>query len=282
MSVGREKGAAVAPSLPTARPTHAAARAAGRRSPPSASRSRSLSTRSSNSHKHTPSHPYPTQDARLRAATSLAASLPPSTSPPSPLATYILRRLIRGLASPRGGARQGFAAALTACLEAGGVSVTAALDCLDTELPPPSPSAKGTDARDASLGRVFGCAAIARGGGRELAGDAASSARVARALGAAALAGKSYAREAAAAALGDAAGALSPTGLVEAVSDASDDGALGTLFAGRADARALAAAEHAPALLLALRLWPHLPAEVADKCPLLPEGGGVPSPGGLV
>ena len=154
------------------------------------------------------------------------------------------------------------------------MSVSAALDSLDTELPPPSPSAKGADARDASLGRVFGCAAIARGGGRELAGDKHASARVARALGAAALSGKSYAREAAAAALGDAAGGLSPTGLVDAVSDAADGNPLGALFAGRSDARALAAAEAAPSLLLALRLWPHLPAEVAGRCPLLPEGGG--------
>ena len=105
------------------------------------------------------------------------------------LLSYALRRLVRGLASPRGAARQGFATALSAVLSSaaaaaaggGGEGKGAAavalkvLDTIDAELPSSSsggaPSSEhgnaggsSNNARDASLGRVFALAAVARSG----------------------------------------------------------------------------------------------------------------------
>ena len=66
------------------------------------------------------------------------------------LRSYALRRLVRGLASPRGAARQGFATALSAVLlassEGGDKGVAVALKVLDTidaELPSSSAAASG-------------------------------------------------------------------------------------------------------------------------------------------
>jgi len=75
---------------------------------------------------------------------------------------YALRRLTRGLSSGRGGARQGFALALSelASSETLGTTPMEALEALDANVAAITKSTKGDEARDILLGRVFGLAAI--------------------------------------------------------------------------------------------------------------------------
>ena len=75
---------------------------------------------------------------------------------------YALRRLTRGLSSGRGGARQGFALALSelASSETLGTTPMEALEALDANVAVITKSTKGEEARDILLGRMFGLAAI--------------------------------------------------------------------------------------------------------------------------
>ena len=75
---------------------------------------------------------------------------------------YALRRLTRGLSSGRGGARQGFALALSelASSETLGTTPMEALEALDANVAAITKSTKGEEARDILLGRMFGLAAI--------------------------------------------------------------------------------------------------------------------------
>eukprot|EP00775_Hariotina_reticulata_P004051 gene4051-4298_t len=103
----------------------------------------------------------------------------------SPHMAYGLKRLARGLASSRQGARQGFAAALAATLQYSAAAVAATAQASSSNRTPqlqqPFVSAagvlavldaclevtgamKGSDQRDTLLGRVFGLAALARSG----------------------------------------------------------------------------------------------------------------------
>ena len=231
------------------------------------------------------------------------------------LRSYALRRLVRGLASPRGAARQGFATALSAVLlassEGGDKGVAVALKVLDTidaELPSSSAAASGAaehgpsssnNARDASLGRVFALAAVARSGA--CARSAEISSRVAEALAEVALRGKSYSREAAAAALAGVAGLLSAEGLSAAASVPKSGGGGGALAAifnsrdveasdddGGGQEEEVGSRKWAPlpsnpvaaspeAALVALRLWPRLPASFdCSRCAFLPREEGAP------
>ena len=275
------------------------------------------------------------QDTRLAAAEALVAELAPSAAATAgaggndeeiddeqqkhkqrALLSYALRRLVRGLASPRGAARQGFATALSGVLLAasgeGGPSSSLArgvLDTIDAEFPNPSSSTSAAEnhnqntsnsgsnnARDASLGRVFALAAVARSGA--YLGDDELSSRVAEALSEIALRGKSYSREAAAAALSGVAGLLSPQGLASAASSSSS-GALAAIFNGRDEGKEEEGMEEkegkekggwAPlasspvssspeAALIALRLWPRLPRDFdCSRCAFLPREKDAPRP----
>ncbi|RHY26365.1 hypothetical protein DYB32_007696 [Aphanomyces invadans] len=85
--------------------------------------------------------------------------------------SYTLKRLIRGLASSRDAARQGFSTALTALLHhfPTAVSVESVLDLLQSTMDV-SASMKGMEQRDHMFGRLFGLLAIHASG--RLAGDA--------------------------------------------------------------------------------------------------------------
>ena len=83
---------------------------------------------------------------------------------------YALRRLTRGLSSGRGGARQGFALALSELARGAAARLTPgqALEALDANVAPITKSTKGSEIRDIFLGRLFGAGAVARalqGGG---------------------------------------------------------------------------------------------------------------------
>ena len=283
------------------------------------------------------------QEVRLDAAEALIAELsPPPKSAAAgngkiddgrkqALLSYALRRLVRGLASPRGAARQGFATALSAMLasedgDRASETALSVLDAIDAELPmaasnassPASAeknsSSSNNNARDASLGRAFALAAVARSGA--CAESAELSARVAEALADAALRGKSYSREAAAAGLAGAAGLLSPQGLASAAASRpeSGGGALAAIFSSRVDAAAEDEADDddddggeekeegeknkkekskwsalpsnpvaasPEAALIALRLWPRLPSSASfdcSRCAFLPRDREAPRP----
>ncbi|KAI8471961.1 MAG: DNA polymerase phi-domain-containing protein [Monoraphidium minutum] len=208
----------------------------------------------------------------------------------SPTMAYALKRLARGLASGRDGARQGYASALTVLLAAaaaaggggkkGGKAAAAgggggggwlelggALQLLEGSLPVTG-SMKGSDQRDALLGRVFGLAALARSG---LASPSAPAAARAAEQLCALSARKVFLRESAAAALLELLEGLPPGVAVGDVIEASP--ALRALL--------LQPAASAPpeALLLALRLWGRLPPPLRSRCELLPAGAPPPPPG---
>ena len=90
---------------------------------------------------------------------------------------YAVRRLVRGLASPRDGARQGFGAALIEVLAAfpQAVSVQSVLKLMDEAMQLQG-SMKGPEERDMLFGRVFTCAAVIRS---ERVGTLAGAARTA-------------------------------------------------------------------------------------------------------
>ncbi|KAK9797031.1 hypothetical protein WJX73_010770 [Symbiochloris irregularis] len=97
------------------------------------------------------------QDSRDPALTA-PASLPGCAAS----VDYALKRLVRGLESSRKAARQGFAMGLTMALQQiSAIPTTNALDSLDSALPL-SNNAKGSDSRNAILGRLFGYAAFGR------------------------------------------------------------------------------------------------------------------------
>ena len=74
-----------------------------------------------------------------------------------------MRRLVRGLASPRDGARQGFGAALieVLCVFERQVTVESVLELMNNSMQLQG-SMKGPEERDVLFGRVFTCAAIVR------------------------------------------------------------------------------------------------------------------------
>ena len=76
---------------------------------------------------------------------------------------YTVRRLVRGLASPRDGARQGFGAALieVLCVFERQVTVESVLELMNNSMQLQG-SMKGPEERDVLFGRVFTCAAIVR------------------------------------------------------------------------------------------------------------------------
>ncbi|EOD16648.1 hypothetical protein EMIHUDRAFT_244839 [Emiliania huxleyi CCMP1516] len=112
-------------------------------------------------------------DRRVKAASSLIAALNTAQSefaatsaaggqPLCPDLEYAVRRLVRGLASPRDGARQGFGAAL--------IELCAALEIVTPELILEqiestlqlTGAAKGSEERDVLFGRLFACSALVR------------------------------------------------------------------------------------------------------------------------
>ena len=80
-----------------------------------------------------------------------------------PLMVYAVKRLCRGLASSRQGARQGFALALAGLLQSTHCISPAEMIALLASVLEPSSSAKGSEARDALLGMLFGYGAVVRG-----------------------------------------------------------------------------------------------------------------------
>ncbi|KAF8062006.1 pol5 [Scenedesmus sp. PABB004] len=229
-----------------------------------------------------------------------AARMEAALSCCSPLMAYGLKRLARGLASSRQGARQGFAAALAAVLsrsaaaaaaapprgKGGGgggelaapfVSAAGVLALLDACLEVTG-SMKGSDQRDALLGRVFGLAALARSG-LVAALPAAPPGAASAARGVAAVAEqlvgllqrKAFLRESAAAALAELLQGLRGADMAQVLREAPRLSAL------LAAAPASASPE---ALMLALRLWHALPPDALEHCQLLPPlpAGAAPPP----
>eukprot|EP00208_Stichococcus_sp_RCC1054_P001680 CAMPEP_0206145532 /NCGR_PEP_ID=MMETSP1473-20131121/27659_1 /ASSEMBLY_ACC=CAM_ASM_001109 /TAXON_ID=1461547 /ORGANISM="Stichococcus sp, Strain RCC1054" /LENGTH=263 /DNA_ID=CAMNT_0053541779 /DNA_START=17 /DNA_END=805 /DNA_ORIENTATION=+ len=176
----------------------------------------------------------------------------------SPLAIYTLKRLVRGLASGRQGARQGFALAVTTIVEhAPAVSAAVVLDLLQSNLPV-SASMKGSDATANLLAHVFGCGALVRGGAVQ---DPAAAGAVTTMLLAAA-ARKTFLREVATEVLLEMADLLDEQGVLQEVLRTNE--ALRSLLHQKAEAAT------PEALLLAVRLWPVIPQELLEAIPLLP------------
>jgi len=103
---------------------------------------------------------------RVQAAKELIISLRAvaDQSPESQEMTYCLKRLVRGLASSREGARQGFAMALTEVLHTFHyVPVSTVLDLMQNNLVV-SGSAKSQEEKDVYFGWIFGLMAIIRSG----------------------------------------------------------------------------------------------------------------------
>ena len=108
-------------------------------------------------------------DTRVTAAVSLISVLQQAQSEaatPGAACTdlaYAIRRLVRGLASPRDGARQGFGAALVELLVTFPKEVTVeSILTLMEESMQLQGSMKGPEERDMLFGRVFTCAAVIR------------------------------------------------------------------------------------------------------------------------
>ncbi|WIA18061.1 hypothetical protein OEZ85_009542 [Tetradesmus obliquus] len=211
----------------------------------------------------------------------------------SPLMAYGLKRLARGLASSRQGARQGFAAALAATLAhsaaaaAGGhkggakgaagvstplqlpfVSAAGVLALLDACLEVTG-SMKGSDQRDALLGRVFGLAALCRSG-LPAALPAAPAGSISALRGTAVVAEqllgllqrKAFLRESAAAALVELLGGLSTADMQQVLSQAPKLTSLLQVQPNSATPESL---------YIALRLWHNLPQQQLQSCQLLPK-----------
>ena len=106
----------------------------------------------------------PPQDAgeRVHAAASLATHLKEGEVDQA----YAVKRLVRGLCSSRGGARQGFAAGLTLILHETSEESLALSDILQVVLKETATTAgmRGAEERDLLLGRLFGLGACARSG----------------------------------------------------------------------------------------------------------------------
>ena len=115
-------------------------------------------------------------DKRVKAAASLLdvlqtaqksheAGEPEAESPACADLVYAVRRLVRGIASSRDGARQGFGAALIEVLITfpSAVSVESVLTLMEESMQLQG-SMKGPEERDMLFGRVFSCAAIVRSG----------------------------------------------------------------------------------------------------------------------
>ncbi|GFR51036.1 hypothetical protein Agub_g13364, partial [Astrephomene gubernaculifera] len=181
----------------------------------------------------------------------------------SPTMVYTLRRLARGLGSSRQAARQGYATALAGLLGASGcVSAAGVLVLLEACN---EGSMKGGDAKDTLLGRIFGYGALLRSGLPLEAGQLGSLFSGLLECGAR----KSFLREAAAAVALEAAARMEPAGVAALAVPGLP---LGKMLAAPVE-------ESTPeALLLALVLWPHLPASVISSCRLLPPNTPPPPP----
>ncbi|CAG9465467.1 unnamed protein product [Pedinophyceae sp. YPF-701] len=177
----------------------------------------------------------------------------------STLAAYCLRRLARGLPSSNGAARQGFALAFSGALERlaarGAVAPDHAVALVEATLPPST--LRGSEGRDALLGRLFALAALSRAG--IATADPARAAATAAALlrvGA----GRSFLLEPACVAVIDLINALPPADARAACAACEP---LKELLSGPADAAS------PEALLVAISLWDVLG---GVSCALLPEG----------
>ena len=108
-------------------------------------------------------------DKRVTAAVSLISVLQQAQSEAATAGAactdlaYAIRRLVRGLASPRDGARQGFGAALVELLVTfpKEVTVESVLTLMEESMQLQG-SMKGPEERDMLFGRVFTCAAVIR------------------------------------------------------------------------------------------------------------------------
>ncbi|KAG2493575.1 hypothetical protein HYH03_008094 [Edaphochlamys debaryana] len=181
----------------------------------------------------------------------------------SPTLVYTLRRLARGLGSSRQAARQGYAAALAGLL--GGskaVSPAGVLVLLEVCI---DGSTKGGDAKETLLGRLFGFGALLRSG---LPLDAATVAGLFNGLLTVG-ARKSFLREAATTVALEAAARMDAAGVAALAAYGQPLAQL--LAAPPADATA-------ETLMLALALWPKLPAAAVRACRLLPPNTPPPPP----
>ena len=108
-------------------------------------------------------------DKRVTAAVSLISVLQQAQSEAATAGVactdlaYAIRRLVRGLASPRDGARQGFGAALVELLVTfpKEVALESVLTLMEESMQLQG-SMKGPEERDMLFGRVFTCAAVIR------------------------------------------------------------------------------------------------------------------------
>ncbi|KAL6769432.1 hypothetical protein ACKKBG_A30985 [Auxenochlorella protothecoides x Auxenochlorella symbiontica] len=184
----------------------------------------------------------------------------------SPTTGYTLKRLVKGLASGNAGARQGFALALTLLLKRlPGMTADDAVLLLASYLEAPSAS-KGAETRDYLLGRTFGIGAIVQA--RVPASTACKAEMIDQLLDAGVL--KSFLREAAA------------TVILDLVASETEESVSALLSACAPLSAALSASidQSTPEMLvIALGLWPILPAAVVEASPLLPSGAPRPAPG---
>ena len=110
-------------------------------------------------------------DKRVTAAVSLISVLQQAQSEAATAGVactdlaYAIRRLVRGLASPRDGARQGFGAALVELLVTfpKEVALESVLTLMEESMQLQG-SMKGPEERDMLFGRVFTCASLLRSG----------------------------------------------------------------------------------------------------------------------
>ncbi|KAL3135482.1 hypothetical protein ABBQ38_005962 [Trebouxia sp. C0009 RCD-2024] len=216
----------------------------------------------------------------------------------SPSLVYGLKRLVRGLGSGRQGARQGYALALGKLLSdvpEHTLPVDQVLKVMSSELDV-SGQAKGTEAHDQMLGKVFGFAAIVR---CKRAIDQETATKCAEGLIQIANK-KSFLRELAANVLLDLTDKVEPEILAHILNTESC-GLKAWLSAAPADSHPevlIALTEFAPvrtwfadmhghvlgllaakALLLALHLWPSLPQSLLRNIKLLPAGAEPPPTG---
>lgn len=176
----------------------------------------------------------------------------------SPLTKYTMRRLVRGLASNRQGARQGFALALTHLVQAAaGVNTDTVLVMMESTLAV-SVSMKASEARDNLLGQLFGCAAIVRANTVQ---DLATASKVVT-ITLCAAAKKVFLREVAAEVVLDMFDRLRDEVVMRHVLRSNE--AIRALLQQPVDSST------PEGLLLAMRLWPLLPPDLAKSCPLLP------------
>ncbi|KAL3158646.1 hypothetical protein ABBQ32_011390 [Trebouxia sp. C0010 RCD-2024] len=184
----------------------------------------------------------------------------------SPSLVYGVKRLVRGLGSGRQGARQGYALALGKLLSDvpdHTLPVDQVLKVMSSELDV-SGQAKGTEAHDQMLGKIFGFAAIVR---CKRAMDQETATKCAEGLIQIANK-KSFLRELAANVLLDLTDKVEPEILAH-ILNTDSCGLKAWLSAAPADS-------HPEALLLALHLWPSLPQSLLHDIKLLPAGAEPP------